>query len=296
MPNSAQEPVKANDILIRNLSEYRNSQVINNTPENQLFNATLEKWRELEPDEEKLKYFIFNCQYSDLIEGNDFEYTREASMKRTDNSALSTSFTENELNALAQKVAFLLLICDDVFDVAYPYKIKNNHNFNELEFYNLKEKDVVADIGTGQGNFSLLLHLSKNDIKVYSSEIRDELLHFNKSQIANYINDPDSFVLVKGNKKSLNLPEKVDKIILRNTYHHFKKKKKMMKAIRASLKPGGQLLMKESLRSFSEKDCDQRLSEQELKKEIRKFGFLIAEELMMDHTLYLKLIPQEMGN
>ncbi len=292
LPSFTQQANYTNEILIKNLVEYRDNEIISKSVENQLFNGVIKRWCTLEPDHDKLEYFLFNCQYSKTIKNFDFDYIQDVSKEKTNNSPLSRSFTEDELKVVLKKVVFLLLINHNVFDIRYPYKIKNNSIFRELEFYDLEENDIVADIGSGQGIFSLMVYFSKSKLKIYTNEIKEELLNFIDVNIAKHINNPETFITVKGSKKSTELPEKADKIILRNTYHHLDKKRKMMKSIKSTLKESGELLIKESLRSNNETECDKRMSEFELKSEIKKFGFKIIDELILDENIYLKLIVE----
>jgi len=278
-----------NETLISNLNALRND-VIVESEENVAFREVLEKWHAQEPNVDNLLFFIFNAVYSVSVRDYDFDFIKKAAKKITKNSLLSESFTEKELNTLTRKNTFLLLLEAQIFDVEFPFQIKENQIFEELRFFDIQENDIVADIGAGQGPFSLLIYLSQPKIKLYINEIKEDLLRYMKRNIVKYINKKDKSIckLIKGDKKNTNLPEKVDKIILRNAFHHFSKKKQMMKSIKSALKQDGLLLISETLKTKDSQDCDKRMDEKKLKSEFKKYGFILVEELQLGTELHMK--------
>lgn len=128
--------------------------------------------------------------------------------------------------------------------------------------------------------------------KIYYTEIEDDLIlyfynFFNKGHI---LKNDSEIILIKGKKKETKLPEPVDKIILRNTFHHFKDKKAMLKSIKGSLKKDGKLFINEYIddQSGTEKPCKHILTEIEIKKRLQKAGFELTKEMWMDKMLLME--------
>lgn len=277
-----------NEILIQNLIKFRKEEIGNESKDNLEFRNVLEYWNELEPNTDKLGFFIFNCQYSTLIKDNKFSYTKEIAQVKTDSSKLSQAFKESELNILIKKVVFLLLIQNEVFDYRHPYKLLDNRIFEEIKFYNLDKTDTVCEIGAGQGIFSLLLHFSNPAQKIYVNDFDQALVNFVNKYVSVFAINRNNFIPVKGGKTKTNLPEKVDKIILRNTFHHFSKKNKMMKSIKSSLNSDGEVIIMETLVNDEEFDCKKRMTESGIKNYLKSFGFLLFDERKFENNIYLK--------
>lgn len=88
--------------------------------------------------------------------------------------------------------------------------------------------------------------------------------------------------LVKGQKKSTGLEgQQLDKIIIRDSFHHFKKKSKMLASIKKSLKDTGELFVVESviIQNNGGKNCPMAMHASDIIKTIESGGFKLEQNV-----------------
>ena len=107
----------------------------------------------------------------------------------------------------------------------------------------IKEGAVVADVGAGEGEWSIDLARRVGDTgRVYSTEIDLESLKAIERAVAKA--GIENVTVVKGLTTDANLPEQsCDAILLRLVYHHFIASNDMNRSMFESLRPGGLILI-----------------------------------------------------
>jgi ubiquinone/menaquinone biosynthesis C-methylase UbiE len=121
----------------------------------------------------------------------------------------------------------------------------------ELGVYDFKPGETIADIGFGSGwlegviiNFYDSLNIYAQDIDKYNIRTADYV--FKKYLELRPTPNTNKITVVKGKKDSTGLPKNhFDKIIIRETFHHFKEKEKMLQDIAGLLKTNGRLFILE---------------------------------------------------
>ncbi|MCF8248158.1 MAG: class I SAM-dependent methyltransferase [Saprospiraceae bacterium] len=96
--------------------------------------------------------------------------------------------------------------------------------------------------------------------------------------------------LVQGTAKSTGLEGmKLDKIIVRNTFHHFEKPDEMCESLRASLKLGGRLYLFDPVPELdSDNDiCEKAISGDFIANMVRRHGFDLVMEKEIGEWLLL---------
>ena len=80
------------------------------------------------------------------------------------------------------------------------------------------------------------------------------------------------------------LPNTLDKIIIRNAFHHFENAPSMLVTIQTSLKAGGELLIKEAFKDQCVGDCcTELISTNKFKQVLQEAGFeLLREQVLID--------------
>ncbi|MCC7302346.1 MAG: methyltransferase domain-containing protein [Bacteroidia bacterium] len=128
----------------------------------------------------------------------------------------------------------------------------------EFSIYDFHPGEWVADIGAGSGWFEGVCALEFDSLRidavdVYASHVKEskptieEFVKLRKSPNTNNIQ------FVKGKKKGTGLPlAAYDKVILRQTFHHFEKKDAMLKDIRRIMEADGKLYVYEPVSERSE--------------------------------------------
>lgn len=115
--------------------------------------------------------------------------------------------------------------------------------------------DTIADIGTADGWFaaalsaysdSLTFYLEDVDSSVWSRvEFDSAVQHFSRARGKRVSNQ---FHYVKGTDKATGLPSNTfHKVLIIDTYHHFKHRDEMLSNVVSLLKPGGKIVILEAL-------------------------------------------------
>ena len=133
----------------------------------------------------------------------------------------------------------------------------------ELDIYNFKSGETIADIGFGTGWLEGITLLKYDSLTFYANEIDNYSLHRLDLRINKYLelrgkDNTNKLVKVKGTKRRTNLPETTfDKVVLRETLHHFSYQTEMLHDIWKILKPKGKLYIHEPLvdSTYYSKSC-----------------------------------------
>ena len=102
--------------------------------------------------------------------------------------------------------------------------------------------DTIADIGAGSGYHVFKMAPMVNEGLIYGVDIQDEMLAAlrNKKQNGKHKN----IALIKGNERSVNLPENsIDKALMVDVYHEFAYPVEMIASIKKALRPNGKLFL-----------------------------------------------------
>jgi ubiquinone/menaquinone biosynthesis C-methylase UbiE len=111
-----------------------------------------------------------------------------------------------------------------------------------LSHMNLKQDEVVADIGAGTGYFAFRLSPLLPNGKVLAVEIQPEMLEIIKKR-AREMQVKNVFPIL-GTLTDPNLPEAgLDVVLMVDAYHEFSYPREMTEAIIRALKPGGRVIV-----------------------------------------------------
>ena len=149
---------------------------------------------------------------------------------------------------------------------------------------------TVADIGAGSGYFTVRLAARAGaNGRVYATDIQPEMLKMLAARLAR--EDVHNVTLVQGAVDNPKLPaSSIDLGLMVDVYHEFSEPQKMLRGIRAALKPGGRLVLLE----YRKEDAavpirfEHKMSVAEAKAELEAEGFTLAkvdERLPRQHIL-----------
>src|SRR5258706_2029534 len=158
-----------------------------------------------------------------------------------------------------------------------------------IELMELKETDVVADIGAGTGYFSFRMAPKVPKGKVLAVDIQQEMLDAitamaKKKQIENV--EP-----ILGTIEDPKLPEgKVDVALMVDAYHEFDHPREMMEGIVKGLKPGGRVVLIEYRAEDPEAFIKphHKMTQEQAKKEMAAVGLVhvkTSDELPQQHLM-----------
>ncbi|WP_462269990.1 class I SAM-dependent methyltransferase [Desulfobacter sp.] len=136
---------------------------------------------------------------------------------------------------------------DNKFD---PKKLKKLNNPDRLkatppqriwELLNLKNSEVLVDIGAGTGFFSVPFVKMTNNGKVYACDISETMVAWMRQNICN--THPD-VIPVKMEESSVDLPDgEADLVFMIALHHELHEPAKMLVECGRLLKPGGKILI-----------------------------------------------------
>ena len=104
---------------------------------------------------------------------------------------------------------------------------------------------TVADVGAGSGYFTARLAARVGAKgRVYANDVQPEMLKMLAARLAR--ESISNVTLVHGSVDDPKLPEaSIDLVLMVDVYHEFSEPQKMLRAIRAALKPDGRLVLLE---------------------------------------------------
>jgi predicted methyltransferase len=103
----------------------------------------------------------------------------------------------------------------------------------------LKPDAVIADIGSGTGYFSVRLAHMVPKGRVYGVDIEPDMVKYLAERAKR--DGLKNVIAVTGAPGDPLLPEKVDLILMVDTYHHIEHRDRYFRALHDSLKPGGRI-------------------------------------------------------
>lgn len=272
--------------------DYRNH-ILSQSQHHTEIEPLIERWESIDTNKVNIGNLLYNMSYSVYAFDMSLEKVRKNAKKYIRNSPLADQISQNDINVLKRNGELLSLVRDGFLSGDYPYPIMvDEFKLKEFEFIDIQPNETVADIGSGEGGHILIAALAYPDNDFILNELYYSLTALLKNKIEAhsdlFLNDGRTIEVVPGFKKNINLGKKVDKIIVRNSFHHFKKKKHMLQSIAESLNPGGQLVFIEPLKgnhkSFD--GCRLKLEYSDVINQIRDSPFTIVQEEIFEETLF----------
>jgi ubiquinone/menaquinone biosynthesis C-methylase UbiE len=134
---------------------------------------------------------------------------------------------------------------------------------SELQIYNLKSNETVAEIGYGTGWLTGVIFLQHDSLNYYATEVYEAYLKSIDPIMKKYLSlrktpNTNKLIIVKGTTSKTNLPaDSFDKIIIRETFHHFEFPNEMLHDVYGVLKKSGKLFVYEPSveKTFFSKEC-----------------------------------------
>lgn len=138
----------------------------------------------------------------------------------------------------------------------------------------IEPTDVIADIGAGSGYHVFKMALLASEGTIYGVDIQEEMLSAMRTK--KETQGIDNINLVKGDEKSVNLPEnKIDKVLMVDVYHEFSYPKEMIASIKKSLKSDGEVFLIEYRGEDASVPIKElhKMTEAQAVKELKAAGF-----------------------
>lgn len=141
----------------------------------------------------------------------------------------------------------------------------------------LKPGQIVADIGSGTGYFTIRLAKSGAAPKVYGSDIEPGMVKYLRERAAK--EGLTNVVSVQAAADNPNLPERVDLVLIVDTYHHIGDREVYFRKLAKSLKPGGRVAIIDFKPDSPEGPPKEfRFPPEKFKTEMSKAGYKLAAQ------------------
>lgn len=146
-----------------------------------------------------------------------------------------------------------------------------------IEALALKPGQMVADIGSGTGYFTIRLAKSAAAPKVYGADIEPGMVKYLRDRAAK--EGLNNVVAVQAAADTPNLPEHVDLVLIVDTYHHIGDREVYFRRLAKSLKPGGRVAIIDFKPDSPEGPPKEfRFSPEKFKAEMSKAGYKLAAQ------------------
>jgi ubiquinone/menaquinone biosynthesis C-methylase UbiE len=161
--------------------------------------------------------------------------------------------------------------------------------FEEVKAYKFYPGDVIADLGAGSGYFERVLSKYCDNLIVYATDIDSAIITRLITQLAFLeLNDKMkmAYIPVLGNERASHLPfNTFDKVIIRNTFHHFSYPNDMLEDCRRIMKKGSKLFIVDILidEINTVPACKLHLTRKVFLNYLKKNGFILINETKLKY-------------
>ena len=194
----------------------------------------------------------------------------------------------HQMHMLHQDPKAYIAMLDD------PERDKYQKPHEVVTALNLKEGEVLADIGAGSGYFAFRLARHVGDAgRVYAVDVSpDMILHLNRRirdlQVKNVVS------ILSASDDPLLADASIDRFFVCDTWHHIENHPAYLALMKKMLKPGGQVVMIDfkKVETPVGPPMEMRISRDDLLKEMEANGFkLTAEHTFLPYQYFLVFKP-----
>ncbi|MDQ0197924.1 class I SAM-dependent methyltransferase [Neobacillus ginsengisoli] len=144
-----------------------------------------------------------------------------------------------------------------------------------MELFELRRSDVVADLGAGNGYFTVPLAIN-TDQTVYAVDIEPKMLHFLQEHAR--MKNVKNIKYVESNLESIPINDgEVDKILIAFVIHEVPDRQKVYNELKRIKKQEGKIVLVEwqAVESEMGPSLKERIPSEELQKELKKNDFQV---------------------
>lgn len=189
---------------------------------------------------------------------------------------------------------YYTLVTNDIMEKNPPYPMLAGDLFwEEIQFYQLQQGEVLADIGTGSGFFPLVLVFAGLDVTWIITELDPILTSYVENKCEQYGRGqyPARVHFALGHEKEVDLGGlKADKIFLRETFHHLDYPDEILLSLRNQLKPGGRVFVTEEVKDFvtdRTSSCKKIIRRKKIIRAFASNGFHLMQERRCGDSIML---------
>jgi ubiquinone/menaquinone biosynthesis C-methylase UbiE len=168
-------------------------------------------------------------------------------------------------------------------------KVDDSVFLSEIRLYEFDTGDIIADIGTGSGYFEIVLSKFCDSLQVYATDIDSVSVNHLATQLKFLDLHDDkniTYNAVLGNEKSSLLPSNTfDKVIIRNTFHHFKYPLEMLQDCKRMMTKNARLFIVDILVDEVDRPpaCSLHLTRKTFLNYFTNNGFVLTNETTLEY-------------
>ena len=175
---------------------------------------------------------------------------------------------------------------EEFYEKAHDYQLPDiAQREQEANEYNIKNGTTILEVGGGYGEFSMFLISKFENLTIYLNEIDTiyfEMINYRAKHIVPNISKGSQLIPVLGSESSVMMGDtKVDKVIIRDAFHHFSQPKAMLQSIQNTLKPTGKIYLLEQFTDDSSTECEYAYSQEELYEVLKGNGFKVVKNIRL---------------
>lgn len=160
-----------------------------------------------------------------------------------------------------------------------------------IDALNLHPSDIVADLGAGTGYLTFQLAPEVPQGRVLAVDIQPEMLEMLSTQQQQRGVDNVEPILAAPDEP--HLPQGVDCVLMVDAYHEFEFPQEVMQSVKASLNPGGRVVLAEyrGENPFLAIKRLHKMTERQVRKELESVGFewiKTEEQLPRQHLIFFR--------
>lgn len=162
-----------------------------------------------------------------------------------------------------------------------------------IKALNIGANDKVVDIGAGTGYFSLRIAKAYPTAKVYAADVEPNMVTHLEKQ-AKSLSVPNH-IAIKVDPNEVRLPEKVNLVLVVDTYHHIDDRPSYFRHIRKQLADNARIAIIDFTPESPEgPPPEHRISKTELTKEMEQAGYKFNQEVtLLPNQYFLIFSPKE---
>ena len=157
---------------------------------------------------------------------------------------------------------------------------------------NLAPDATIADIGAGTGYFAARLALMVPKGRIYAADLEADMVKYLGERARR--EGLRNLQPVQASPASAELPEKVDRVLIVDTYHHIEDRIAYFARLRDSIKPGGQVAIIDfTLDSPVGPPKNTRIPAEQVGAEMKRAGYAqITQHGFLPYQYFLVFMPQ----
>lgn len=142
----------------------------------------------------------------------------------------------------------------------------------------LKPEDKVADLGAGTGYFSFRIAKEYPKVTVYAVDVEPDMVKYVKKKAGE--NAVANVIALQTPSDELVLPEKVNLVLIVDTYHHIDHRINYFKKLQEKLLPRGRIaIIDYTPSSPMGPPAEHRISKEKVQSELKDAGYELVEDL-----------------